>query len=97
MSTTTNKTKLRNFINLVSFVAMVFIGLTLLVNSIWRKNPPAIITTLKLIADVISYSLVAYFSFNFARGKRHWAYMLAWAIAVALIAVFILLPLVLPA
>ena len=80
----------KSFINLLAFVALVFIGLSLVLGLIF-KDTGSIAVAFNTIAQVLSYMLVAYFSFLYVRTKRHWAYYVAWAVAITLIVVIVVL------
>lgn len=93
--TTTTKTKkkftLSMVINFLAYVAIIFIGLALIFGYIFKDKATSVSAAFELIANIISYLLVAYFSFLFVKSKRHWAHYLVWAIALTLIVVSIVL------
>lgn len=78
----------RGFLNLISFIAIVCIGLALLIGKIGGGN---LSSTLRLIAEILAYSVTAVSAFYFAYYRRHWAYYLIWVICVVLIVVFMII------
>lgn len=84
-TTTTRKTNLKNIMNFIAYIAIVFIGVALIISYIFKSNQGAISQALNTISQILSYLLVAYYSFGYVKGKRNWVHILVWSIAVALI------------
>lgn len=93
-TTTTTKTSSgsRSVINMLAFVGVICVGLALALGYILSKVgvSAAFVTALSTVAQCIAYLIISYLSFFFVR-RRHWGWILTWAIAVALIVVFIVL------
>ena len=84
--------KLMNFI---AFCAVLFIGLALMIAWIFSESGQ-FAGALNLIAQILAYIVVAYYSFMYAHRKwerkRVW-FLIAWVAAVVLIIIFVILPL----
>jgi len=83
---TKKKFTIGSVINFIAFVAIVFIGLAWVISKIFDASG-SIAQALNLIAQVLSYTLVGYFSFLYVNSKRNWIYILVWAVALTLIVV----------
>lgn len=90
-TTKTVKFNLKVFINFLAFVAVVFLAIALILRRLIEDN--SITAALELIAQIISYSMVAYYAFVYAKSKRNWIFLLVWALAVALIILALVLAL----
>lgn len=87
MAKNTSNWSWRGFINLISFIAIVCIGIALLVG----KISSSIAGAFNLIAEILAYFVAAISAFYFAVSKRHWAYYLVWVVCVVLIIVLMIL------
>lgn len=90
-TTKTIKFNFKVFINFLAFVAVVFLAIALILRRLIEDN--SITAALELIAQIISYGMVAYYGFVYAKSKRNWIFFLVWAIAVALIILALVLAL----
>jgi len=83
--------KLMNFI---AYIAIIFIGIALMLAWLFRDGGGELTRALQLIAQILAYAVVAYYSFMYARRKQErkqiW-FLIAWAAAVVLIIVFVIL------
>ena len=86
-STGTKKITLKSIINFLAYVAIIFIGLSLIISKVFGSNLGSIGVALEIIAQVLSYLLVAYFSFLYVKGKNNWVHYLVWSLALVLIIV----------
>ena len=78
----------RGFISLLSFVAVVCIGLALLIARLGGGN---LASLLRRVSEYIGYAVVIVTSYYYAYSRRHWAYLLIWLICVALIVIFLII------
>ena len=76
----------KGFINFLAYCGLVLIGLTLLLNTIFKDGE--ITRALSLIANVIAYILVSISAFYYAKSKRNMWFLIVWIVAVVLIVVF---------
>jgi hypothetical protein len=80
-------------INFIAFIAIVFVAAALLVSGIFEGRNADIAWALKLIADVLSYLVVAFCSFIYAtnkwgrKGSNIW-YLIVWIVAIVLITIY---------
>ena len=72
----------KGILNLLSFVAILCIGVALLISFIF----PSLAHSFQLVAEVIAYAITGTLAFRFVRG-RHWAYLVIWIVCVVLIIV----------
>ncbi|MCM1404395.1 MAG: hypothetical protein NC133_02760 [Prevotella sp.] len=82
----------RSFLNLLSYLAIVFVGIALLLQAIFNMVglSAQIVNALNILAQVMAYIVVAFYSFGYARARGTW-WLVVWAIAVVLIVVFLVL------
>ena len=77
----------RGFMNFVAFVALIFIGVSLLL-SLVVPNGGDVERAFRVIAEVLAYVVVAFYAFIYAsrktRNHRLW-FIIAWTAAVVLI------------
>ncbi|MBE7076993.1 MAG: hypothetical protein E7374_03810 [Clostridiales bacterium] len=80
----------KQFINVVSYVAVAFIAVALAAGKLlgWLINPQ-VLHVLTLIAQIIAYTITAVFAFYFAKSKRSKGWMIAYAVFVIIIVVFL--------
>ena len=78
----------RNFLNLVSYVAIVFIGLSLLIGKIGAGS---LAGAFEKIAQILAYLVTAISAFAFAHNRRKWFYYLIWVVCIVLIVVLMVL------
>lgn len=83
----------KQFVNLLSYFAIAFIALALVINKILGALSvgAALSNALTLIAQIIAYAITAVFAFFYAKSKRNIAWMIIYIIAVILIIIFIVL------
>ena len=87
MAKNTSNWSWRGFINLISFIAIVCIGIALLIGKISSSIGGAFGT----IAEILAYFVTAISAFYFAVSRRHWAYYVVWAVCVILIIVLMVI------
>ena len=83
----------KKLIHLISFIAVFFIGVVLLVNLIFGAKATAFINVLNNIANIIAYVVVIVNAFYFVRTKRSSVYTILFLVAVVLITVCYIIPL----
>lgn len=76
------KTTWRGLLNLLAFVAIVCIGVSLLIGTIFSS----LAYSFSLVAEVIAYAITGTLAFYFVKG-RHWAYTIIWIVCLVLIVV----------
>jgi len=85
----------KRFFNLVAFVAVVLVGIALMLSAL--KIGSNIQTAFGLIAEILAYLVVAFYSFFYAwsRTRKRWTgqllHLIIWTVAVVLIIVFIII------
>lgn len=89
-----SKKSLTGVFNFLSFIAISLIGVALVIALILHLigvqgngSIGQLSAAIKLVAQIISYILVSYYSFLYVKTKRHWAYWVVWAVALVLIIV----------
>jgi hypothetical protein len=87
---TTSGDKVR-FLNTLAYVAVIAVGIALLLSYIFDGSNGGLPGALTLIANILSYIVVACYSFVYARSKNVW-WVIAWMTAITLITVFTILP-----
>lgn len=87
------KVKGKQFVNLLSYFAIAFIAIALVINKILGALSvgAAVANALTLIAEIIAYAITAVFAFYFAKSKRNIAWMIVYIIAIILIIIFLVL------
>lgn len=88
MSKNTSGWSWKSFLNLIAFIAIFCIGISLLIGKI---GVGSIAGAFQTVAEILAYSVTAVSAFFFAHSRRHWAYYLIWVICVALIVVLMIL------
>ena len=78
----------RNILNLISYIAIVCIGLALLIGKIGGGS---LADSLHRIAEILAYVVTAVSAFCFAVSRRHWAYWVVWIVCVVLIIVLMII------
>ena len=78
-------TNWRSLINFCAFIAIAMIGLALLISKLIK--PGEFTSALTLVANIISYTIVAISGFYYARSRRNFVYFIIWIIAIVLIIV----------
>lgn len=86
-STSGKKVTVRSMINFLAYVAIIFIGLSLMISRLFSGNLGSVGAALEIIAQILSYVLVGYFSFLYVKGKNNWVHYLVWSLAVVLVIV----------
>ena len=81
-----NELKLKKTLNVFAYAAVVFLGISLLLNYF------NITTIFADMANIIAYIIISVFAFFYARTKRHFAYMIIYVISVLLILLMVILP-----
>ena len=90
----------RNIFNLLSFIALVLIGIALLIAFCFKSNND-IAKAFEMIAKVLAYIVVMYYAFIYAwsRGSRRSGrhntsqiiHLCVWAVAAVLVVIFVIL------
>ncbi len=82
----------RGCLNMLSYLAIVFVGVALLLQAIFNMVglSAQIVNALNILAQVMAYIVVAFYSFGYARARGTW-WLVVWAVAVVLIVVFLVL------
>ena len=78
----------RSILNLISYIAIVCIGVALLIGKIGGASLAA---SFKRVAEILAYLVTAVSAFYFANSRRHWAYYLIWLICVVLIIILMVI------
>jgi len=78
----------RSVLNLVSYIAIVCIGIALLIG---RIGGASLAGAFQRVAEILAYIVTAVSAFYFANARRHWAYYLIWVICVVLIVVLMII------
>ena len=81
------------FVNLMSFIAIAFIAVALLLSKILGafEITSKIVPALELIAQIIAYTITAVYAFAFVKAKRSMGWMIAYVLCVIVIVVFLVL------
>lgn len=88
MAKNTSNWNWRHFLNLIAYVAIFCIGVSLLIGKI---GVGSIAGAFRTVAEVLAYSVTAVSAFYYACSRRHWAYYLIWVICVVLIVVMMII------
>lgn len=80
------------FFHLLAYIGLIFVAVSLTLNAIFQDQG-LLALVLKTIAEVIAYSLTAYYAFFYVRSKRNITWLIIYIVAIILVAVFIILPL----
>ena len=75
----------KSFANLLSYIAVIFVGVALILQKVLDGGQIAQI--LKMIAEIFAYVILAISSFAYARSRRSIIFVLVWVVAVVLIIV----------
>lgn len=81
----------KGIISLVAFVAIFFIGVSLLIGLLPLKG---IASAFGQVAQILAYIITAVVAFSFVSHKKHWAYWTIWAVSVVLIVVVLIIQIV---
>lgn len=84
-----NNNGFKSVMNLLAFVAIILIALSLVLSKINFAN--SIKEACTLIANVIAYLMVAISSFYFVKSRRGIAYLITWIVCVVVIVVMMFL------
>lgn len=76
----------KSFANILSYIAVVLVGVALLVQALIKGNSE-ISGIIKMIADIIAYVILVMCSFTYAKSRRSVVFLIIWIIAVILIVV----------
>ena len=79
----------RGIMNFISYIAVFFIGVALLLQVCFKSN--SFSTAFQMVAECLAYFVVSVSGFFYAKSKRSIWYLICWLIAVVLIVVFIVL------
>lgn len=82
-----NKSGFKNLMYILAYVGLILIAVSLVI----IKIAPSVATACSLIANIIAYSMVAFFSFYFVKSKRNVAFLISWIVAVVLVVVMMIL------
>lgn len=88
MAKNTSNWNWRHFLNLLAYVAIFCIGVSLLIGKI---GVGSIASAFRTVAEVLAYSVTAVSAFYYACSRRHWAYYLIWVVCVVLIVVLMII------
>jgi TM2 domain-containing membrane protein YozV len=80
------KSNWKSIFSFIAFLAVAFVGVALFLSALGILGGAA--GALQTIAQILSYVVVAFYSFAYAYGKsdrKHPWYLIIWAIAVVLI------------
>lgn len=80
-----SKFNIRSIASFLAYIAVVLVGVSLLIQSIFDGNQVA--EAFKMVADVLAYTMLTIFSFSYAKSRRNIVYILIWIAAVVLIVV----------
>ena len=83
----------KNFVNFMAYISVAFIAVALILGRILGAFDlnPKVISSITLIANIISYAITAVFAFYFAKTRNHIAWMICYVIFVVAIIVFVIL------
>ena len=84
-----NNNGFKSVMNLLAFVAIILIAVSLILSKI--NFAASINSACTLIANVIAYLMVAISSFYFVRSRRGIAYLITWIVCVVVIVVMMIL------
>ncbi len=84
-----NENGFRSIMNLMAFVAIVMIAVSLILSKL--NFAASINGACQLIANVIAYIMVAISSFYFVRSRRGIGYIITWIVCVVVIIVMMFL------
>ncbi len=82
-----NKGGFKSIMYLASFVGLVLIAISLII----VKVAPSVAGACSLIANIIAYSMVAFFSYLFVSSKRNVAYYITWIVSIVIVIVMMIL------
>lgn len=82
--------KMKHFLSFLAFVSLIMVGIALIVSYIFQSNG-GISDSLNLLANILSYVVVISSSYYYVKTKRNIWFVVAWAVAVALIVLFLVL------
>ena len=78
----------KSILNLISFVAICCIGISLLIGKI---GVGSIAGAFRTVAEILAYLVTAIAAFNYVIARRHWAYYVVWIVCVVLIIVLMVI------
>ena len=78
----------KSFRNLISYVAIVCIGVALLIG---RIGGSSLAGAFSKVAEILAYTVTAVSALYFARSRSHWAYWVIWLVCVVLIIVLMII------
>ena len=83
----------KQFVSLLSYIAIAFIAIALILGKILSAVglSSSVIGALNLIAQIIAYAITAVYAFAYAKSKRNIGWMIAYIIFVIAIIVFLVL------
>jgi len=88
MAKNTSSWNWRSVLNLVAYVAIFCIGVSLLIG---RIGVGSISGAFRTVAEILAYLVTAVSAFYYAVSRRHWAYYLIWVVCVTLIVVVMII------
>jgi len=85
-----NTAKTSRFMNFLAYVAIIFVGIALIISLIfnWADGSAEVARAFEIIANLLAYIAVGFYSYFYARSKRNIWFLIAWVVAVVLIIVF---------
>ncbi|MCL2756010.1 MAG: hypothetical protein FWE45_03070 [Firmicutes bacterium] len=77
-------------LNLLSFIAVVFVGIALLISLIfnWAGGSESVSGAFSTIASVLALIVVGFYSFIYVRARRNLVMWIFWVVAVVLIVLY---------
>ncbi len=84
-----NKSSLKTIMYLLAFVGLVLIATSLILVKLNLGG--SLTSAFQLIANVIAYSMVAFFSFFYVRSKRNIGFLITWIVCVVIVVVMMIL------
>ena len=84
-----NNNGIRSVMNLLAFVAIIMIALSLILSKL--NFASSISGACTLIANIIAYIMVAISSYYFVRSRRSVVYLITWIVCVVVIVVMMIL------
>lgn len=83
-----NELKIKQFFNMLAWVAVMFVGVALVLDYIFNATGGII----SKIASALAYIIASIDAYYFVRTKRNPVYLILYIISVILIIVFLILP-----
>ena len=88
-TTTTSRRGLGKVLNMIGFIGIMFVAIALVLAKIFGGG--ALTNAMNIIAETIAYLITAIVAYYYVRPKRNVWYFIAFAVAVILIIIFMIL------